>query len=102
MKKISSGLLLVVVLSLFTVSAAFADAPEKSDGFVCPVLGGKAGEPHGNSSPQKIFQLPGGDYTLIGPDVNVPVHATNDDGDGTPGGAHASPGDPGYTAIWKK
>jgi hypothetical protein len=102
MKKISSGLLLVVVLSLFTVSAAFADAPEKSDGFVCPVLGGQAGGDHGNSNPQIFVTIGGGDTTIIGPDVSVPVHATNAEGAGTPGGAHASPGDPGYTAIWKK
>ena len=100
MKKITSGLLLVLVLSLFTVTAAFADAPEKTDGFVCPVLGGQAGGDHGNSAPQKFVTLPGGDTTVIGPNVSVPVHATNDNGKGTPGGDHASPGDPDYTAIW--
>ena len=31
---------------------------------------------------------------------NVPNHATNADGSGTPAGAHASPGDTDYTAIW--
>ena len=78
-----------------------AQEPDKQPGFVCPVLGGKAGE-NGNSSGADgpIVQLPGGDYTVVGPEVNVPVHATNDDGEGSPGGDHASPGDPEYTAIW--
>lgn len=31
---------------------------------------------------------------------NVPNLATNDDGAGSPGGSHASPGDTSYTAIW--
>ena len=30
----------------------------------------------------------------------VPAHATNGDGAGTPGGAHSSPGDSDYTAVW--
>ena len=102
MKKITSGLLLVVVISVFTVSAAFAEAPEKSDGFVCPVLGGKAGGEHGNSVPSPFIYISGGDTSVLGPDVSVPIHATNDNGNGSPGGEHASPGDPGYTAIWKK
>jgi hypothetical protein len=32
--------------------------------------------------------------------VDVPDHATNAEGAGSPGGAHATPGDRGYTAIW--
>lgn len=100
MRKIASGLLLMVVLSVFTVTAAFADAPEKTDGFVCPVLGGQAGEAHGNSDPVKIQEIGGGDFTIVGPSVSVPIHATNDEGNGTPAGPHDSPGDQGYTAIW--
>jgi hypothetical protein len=64
------------------------------------VLGGQAGEEHGNSSPDPIVGIADGDYTVVGPDVTVPVHATNDNGDGRPDGDHASPGDPDYTAIW--
>jgi len=45
-------------------------------------------------------EIGGGDYTVAGPDVSVPSHATNQDGEGTPGGEHASPGDTDYTAIW--
>jgi len=64
-----------------------------------PILGGHAGDNGG--TPSDVFvTLPGGDTTIIGPDVTVPTFATNDDGAGTPGGAHASPGDDGQTAIW--
>ena len=102
MRKLLSGLILTVILSMSTVSAVFADALQENEGFVCPVLGGQAGDPHGNSAPVKIVPIAGGDYTIGGPDVNVPEHATNDEGEGSPGGDHASPGDPGYTAIWDK
>ena len=104
MKKVST--ILVVAALLFCLSAVFAvakenpDKPEKTDGFVCPVLGGQAGEQHGNSNPSKIVPIGPDDYTVPGPVVKVPVHATNDDGSGTPPGPHASPGDTSYTAIW--
>jgi len=54
--------------------------------------------------------LGGGEYTF-GPgsagdpatfNGGVPDDATNADGAGSPGGAHASPGDAGYTAIWSE
>jgi hypothetical protein len=83
----SKALFSVAILSLLVFS------------FVCPVLGGKAGE-KGNSDKQPFVQIAGGDYTVIGPNVNVPVHATNQDGAGSPGGAHASPGDENYSPIW--
>jgi len=102
MKKTFQILVLTGLLSTIFVSAAFAGGPEKTDGFVCPVLGGKAGEAHGNSDPSKIVEIGGGDYTVPGPDVNVPVHTTNDNGAGTPDGPHASPGDTEYTAIWSR
>jgi hypothetical protein len=101
MRKVVSGLLLMVVMSVFTVTAAFADAPpEKTDGFVCPVLGGQAGDDHGNANVDVIVPIYGGDFTVAGPDVSVPILATNDEGNGAPGGPHTSPGDQGYTAIW--
>lgn len=62
--------------------------------FVCPVistdavLNAKAG-----------IQINGA-YSILGPTVSVPVHATNDNGAGSPGGSFASPGDTSYTAIW--
>lgn len=95
------GLILATLLALAAFGAVAEDAPvEKTDGFVCPVLGGQAGEDHGNSSPDPIKPIAEGDYTVVGPDVTVPVHATNDDGEGRPDGPHDSPGDDSYTAIW--
>jgi hypothetical protein len=101
MKRVSLRVALVLALAVtgLVASAAVAAAapPEKVEAFVCPILGGKAGE-NGNSP--KIIQLPGGDYTIIGPNLMVPRHATNQNGAGSPGGAHASPGDHGYSPIW--
>ncbi len=102
MKKILYVLVLTGILYALTVTAAFAGPPVKGDGFVCPVLGGQAGEEHGNSDPANIVEIGGGDYTVPGPDVFVPTHATNREGAGTPGGDHASPGEVGYTAIWNR
>jgi len=102
MKKALRILILTGMLSAFVFTTALAGGPEKTDGFVCPVLGGQAGEAHGKSAPQKFVTIFGGDTTVIGPDVSVPVHATNNNGAGKPDGPHASPGDANYTAIWKK
>ena len=89
---------IMFVVMLFIMSAiVYAEPPVKEDGFICPVLGGKAGM-NGNS--EKIVQPPGGFYSVIGPSVNVPVHATNGDGAGSPAGPFSSPGDTDYTAIW--
>jgi hypothetical protein len=85
----------LVLASLIAVPVRATPA-EKVDGFVCPILGGKAGV---NGKSQKIIQLPGGDYTVIGPDVRVPMHATNDNGAGSPRDSHASPGDSSYSPI---
>ena len=43
-----------------------------------------------------------GDYTVSGPTLHngVPINATNGDGTGVPDGAHSSPGDTNYSAIW--
>ncbi len=65
-------------------------------GFVCPVFNADAVGAH---NPNAV-QIGGGDYSIIGPDVTVPVHATNGNGAGSPGGAHSQPGDSDYTAIW--
>ena len=103
MKKVLYILVLTGILTTLSITAAFAGPPDKGDGFVCPVLGGQAGEEHGNSDPANIVALGDtGDYTIPGPDVFVPTHATNDEGAGTPAGDHDSPGDDGYTAIWNK
>ena len=100
MRLLVPAMLFALLMPLVISQAAFASPPETTDGFVCPVLGGQAGGDHGNSSPDKFETIGGGDTTIIGPKVTVPVHATNDNGAGSPGGAHASPGDPSYTAIW--
>jgi hypothetical protein len=72
-----------------------AGVQQTSDGFVCPVISTDSvlNSPKGGT-------LSGGDYTIGGPDVSVPTHATNDDGAGSPGGAHVAPGDPNYSPIW--
>jgi len=85
------SLLLVLPLSV-------AAAPiEKTDGFVCPVFNSDSAV--GENNPNAV-QIGGGDYTVVGPNVSVPVHATNDNGAGSPGGDHVAPGDTDYTAIW--
>lgn len=72
-----------------------AGGMEKVEGFVCPVIRGK-----GVAKNEKFFPIAGGFYSFHGPDVAVPIHATNANGAGRPGGEHASPGDTDYTAIW--
>jgi hypothetical protein len=72
-----------------------ASSVQFSTGFVCPVIS----TPNVLHSP-KGGTLAGGDYTIGGPDVRVPTHATNGDGTGAPDGPHSSPGDTDYSAIW--
>jgi hypothetical protein len=103
---------LAAAVSLVSAGAAFADpvkltmtqldkvvagAQPTSDGFVCPVIKTDAvlNSPKGAA-------IAGGHYTIAGPNVSVPTHATNQDGAGSPGGAHAAPGDTGYSAIWSR
>lgn len=94
MKKSNSTAILVLVILLIVSTATVASAT-----FVCPVLGGKAGQ-HGNSEKQPFVTTGGGFNTVIGPEVIVPVHATNLDGAGSPDGPFASPGDKNYSPIW--
>jgi hypothetical protein len=102
MSKIVRIMFAVAALSALTATTAFAAGPpEKSDSaFVCPVLGGQAGMEHGQSNPDPLVSISGGDYTVGGPAVSVPILATNGEGAGSPGGDHSSPGDTDYTAIW--
>lgn len=90
---------LIASMLLVLPSIVLADPVEKADAFVCPHLGGKAGE-NGNidGSNWPIGEIYGG-YTVGGPDVSVPDHATNW---GYPNIAHGVPGDVGYTAIWNR
>jgi hypothetical protein len=94
-KTISIMFMSVILASLFVVPV-LADPPEKVDGFVCPVLGGKAGM---DGKSQKIEAIAGGYYTVAGPEVIVPEHATND---GFPSVADSFnvPSEEGYTEIW--
>lgn len=77
------------------VAAGGAPSPT---GFICPVISTDAVL----HSP-KAASPEDGLYTILGPDVAVPMGATNtlDNGtSGNPHGDYASPGDTGYTAIW--
>lgn len=87
-----------VTLNNAQLDAVAAGGVEKGPGFVCPVIKTDAvlNSPKGGE-----LGIPGY-YTIGGPDVSVPVHATNDEGSGSPGGPFAAPGDPSYTAIWSK
>jgi len=74
-------------------SVAAAGAPSPT-GFVCPVISTE------NVLNAKNGITINGAYSILGPEVSVPIGATNGDGAGSPGGTFASPGDTGYTAIW--
>jgi len=99
MKKTIYATLFSLAGIVLVPSFAFADAPEKTDGFVCPVLNETVGANNPNA-----FAISDGDYSLFPggtPNtISVPELATNADGAGSPGGAHAKPGDSDYTAIW--
>jgi hypothetical protein len=87
---------LLLALGITAVMAGPGAGVARAD-FVCPILpiSDQAAE-----NGKRFAQLPNGDYTIIGPNVNVPDHATNQDGAGSPEGEHAGPGDPGYSPIW--
>ena len=94
---------IVVVAALATVTQGSAD-------FVCPVLPvADAAVANTDANTDGVFiTIAGGDTSILpgaagdpaDSPVDVPDGATNDDGAGSPGGAHAVPGDPDYTAIW--
>lgn len=81
----------------FLMSVSPALAADKTDAFVCPVI--LTDEVLNSPLAQPIGE---GHYTISGPDISVPVDATNADGLGTPPGPHSMPGDSNYTAIWAK
>jgi hypothetical protein len=98
----------VVALAGISANSAMAEPPDRvgDDAFVCPVL--KLSDQAVASTGDKFGEIGDGEYTF-GPgnagvadtfSGNVPLHATNDDGEGTPGVDHVSPGEDGYTAIW--
>ncbi len=92
------------------VAAAFAGpgAGVASADFVCPVLPiSQQAKDHTTANGQ-LIEISGGDASILPGEagdmadspVGVPSNATNLDGAGSPGGAHAAPGEGGYTAIW--
>ena len=96
MKKAILGSLGIMTAVLVFPAVTLADAPEKTEGFVCPVITQDA---VGDNNPNAV-EIGQGNYSVIGPNVTVPLHATNGDGAGTPPGPHSEPGDSDYTAIW--
>jgi hypothetical protein len=99
--------LLAVVGALFVSAALPAFAHEEGNDFVCPVFKSAA---VGEHNPNAV-EIGDGDYTILpgyraglgeqrADHLDVPDKATNMNGNGSPPGAHASPGDPNYTAIW--
>jgi ABC-type phosphate transport system substrate-binding protein len=91
-----------------SASSAMADTPQRaSHPFVCPVLtlpqqgahnSGKFGTIGGDGTYTFAPGKAGSAETFNG---NVPDHATNADGNGSPtANGHSSPGDTNYTAIW--
>ncbi|MHA2162622.1 MAG: hypothetical protein ACXABF_09375 [Candidatus Thorarchaeota archaeon] len=83
----------------------------KEEGFVCPVLGGKAGENgehkgltyiDNSGEPVEDFWSNIRGASGKGPHtINVPEHATNQNGAGGPHGpTYASPGEEDYSPIW--
>jgi len=97
----------VAMFAGLSASSAIAAPPERaSDPFVCPVL--TVNENAVAHTDGRFNEIGEGEYTF-GPGAagsaetfngNVPNHATNGDGDGSPGGPHSAPGDTDYTAIW--
>jgi hypothetical protein len=96
----------VAALAGISANGAMAAPPERAgdDAFVCPVLkvSGQAVESSGQ------FNEIGDDYTIFPGNAgsgatfngNVPLDATNGDGDGTPGVDHSTQGDTDYSAVW--
>ena len=84
-----------VSLSETQLDSIAAGGVEKVDGFVCPAISAS-----GVQKNDKFFAIGDGYYSFHGPDVSVPVLATNTDGAGRPGGDFAAPGSTSYTAVW--
>ena len=87
-----------VSLSDAQMDAVAAGGADKVDGFVCPVISTDAVL----NSPRGAELGIEGYYTIGGPDVSIPLHATNGDGSGSPQGPFTQPGDTDYTAIWSR
>ena len=95
---------IIVVLGTAAIVAGPAAGTALAD-FVCPVLPvSQQAKDHSDA----FITISGGDTSILpgkaGDEatspVDVPAGATNQDGAGSPSGAHARPGDAGYSAIW--
>lgn len=84
-----------VALDEAQMDSVAAGGVEKVDGFVCPSIPTSA-----VTANDKFFPIGDGYYSFHGPDVSVPILATNADGAGRPGGEFSKPGDTNYSAIW--
>jgi hypothetical protein len=102
-KKLALAGAVAAALAVVAPGSALAATPDRAeDPFVCPVL------TLPDSAAGNFTSIGNGEYTFApgaagSADTfngNVPNQATNSDGSGTPDGAHASPGDTGYSAIW--
>jgi len=94
----------VAVFGLFAGSAMAAPPERAADPFVCPVLtvpdqADNSGRFDDIGNGESTF-APGSAGSAETFNGNVPTHATNSDGAGSPNGAHSAPGDTDYTAIW--
>lgn len=86
-----------IVLDGNQLDSVAAGGMDRVDGFVCPVITTDAvlNSPKGGALGIEGF------YTIGGPNVMVPIHATNGAGNGNnPGGPFSQPGNTDYTAIW--
>jgi hypothetical protein len=96
---------ILLTLGVAAVMAGPGAGVARAD-FVCPVLPvSDQAKEHSNANFIPISDgdtsiLPGKAGDAASSPVDVPAHATNIDGSGSPAGQHASPGDPGYSAIW--
>ena len=93
---------LALVAGLILSSVVVFAQPEKVNAFVCPVITAEAVGVH-NPVAGELGAT--GTYTVVpttanNGDLTVPIHATNMDGNGVPGGPQSEPGDTDYTAIW--
>jgi ABC-type phosphate transport system substrate-binding protein len=104
-KRVVAAVSGVAVLAGLFASSAMAAPPERADDpFVCPVLT----VPEQAKGSGQFADLGNGESTILPGNAgsaetfngNVPSHATNGDGTGSPGGAHSAPGDTDYGAVW--
>jgi hypothetical protein len=100
----------VTALAGLSAQSAMAEPPDRvgEDAFVCPVLKVSDQAVQAAENEDRFMSLGDGNHTILPGNAghaetfngNVPLNATNDDGDGTAGVDHVSPGDDGYSAIW--